>query len=83
MSNEDLPTRKDKGKDLQKMSFIEKLSGRHTNTFAVFLIFIITIATFIIYLIFEETKDNTVVSGLMGILTTTLGYFIGKGSSQE
>lgn len=81
MDNGDLPVRKEGTKEVQKSSAIEKLSGRHTNTLAVFIIFLATLITFICYLILEDTTDETIVTGLLGILTTTLGYFIGKGSS--
>lgn len=79
----DLPTRNEGTRDLVNTSKLDKLLGRHTKTIVVLIIFLTTLLTLAIYLIFEENKDSTVISGLFAILTTVLGFFIGQNSSSS
>ena len=78
MANDNLPTRKEGNRDLINSSWIERITGKYTNTIAVLFIFISTLAVLVSYLIFASTYNDTVVTGLFSILTTTIGYFLGK-----
>ena len=79
----DLPTREENNMDLKKTNKIENWFGPHFDTVAVLLILIIFSIILACYLLFSNKVEQYVFSALIGLISTLLGYFIGKKSSDS
>jgi prepilin signal peptidase PulO-like enzyme (type II secretory pathway) len=79
----DLPTREENNMDLKKTNKIEDWFGPHFNTVVVLILIMLFSLILIFYLIFAVHVEQYVFGSLIGLITTLLGYFIGKNNSDS
>ena len=67
-----------------KQSSVDQLLGRHTSSFIVAILFIITIISFLVYFLsFKNNLSNTITTGFISLLSGLGGFFIASLKSQQ
>lgn len=77
----DLPTRKEGGRELQNTSWIERMFGKYTQSIILLSLFVVTMTCLLMYVGVLKGEDKTIIIGLINLLHAGVGYFVGKKSN--
>ena len=64
-------------------SKLDMLTGTHTSSIIVAILFVMTLIALILIVCIKENPPEYLITGLIGLLCTLIGYFVGSNTKKE
>ena len=64
-------------------SKIDLFSGKHTTAIIVAILFLVTLICFIILVCYKDDLPESIITGLIGLLSALVGFFAGSNAKKD